>query len=93
MERILVELHIIQNFGPANLNRDDTGMPKECIFGGHPRARHLKPVPQACGEGGLCQPRSPPAGSPRGSHEETCNRACRTPRGRGQRPGHWPGRS
>ena len=34
-----VELHIIQNFAPANLNSDDTGMPKECIFGGHLRAR------------------------------------------------------
>ena len=36
---MIVELHILQNFAPANLNRDDTGMPKECEFGGYRRAR------------------------------------------------------
>jgi CRISPR system Cascade subunit CasC len=36
---MLVELHIIQNFAPANLNRDDTGSPKDCEFGGYRRAR------------------------------------------------------
>ena len=39
MEKILVELHAIQNFAPANLNRDDLGAPKECMFGGRQRAR------------------------------------------------------
>jgi len=34
-----VELHIIQNFPPSNLNRDDTGQPKGTDFGGLPRAR------------------------------------------------------
>lgn len=34
-----IELHILQNFAPANLNRDDTGSPKDCEFGGHRRAR------------------------------------------------------
>jgi len=34
-----VELHILQNFPPANLNRDDTGSPKDCEFGGERRAR------------------------------------------------------
>lgn len=34
-----VELHLLQNFAPANLNRDDTGAPKDCEFGGHRRAR------------------------------------------------------
>lgn len=34
-----VELHILQNFPPANLNRDDTGSPKDCEFGGVRRAR------------------------------------------------------
>jgi CRISPR system Cascade subunit CasC len=34
-----VELHLIQNFPPANLNRDDTGTPKDCEFGGERRAR------------------------------------------------------
>ncbi len=36
---MLLELHIIQNFAPANLNRDDSGMPKDCEFGGYRRAR------------------------------------------------------
>ncbi|MBL8191347.1 MAG: type I-E CRISPR-associated protein Cas7/Cse4/CasC [Acidobacteria bacterium] len=34
-----VELHILQNFAPSNLNRDDTGTPKSCEFGGYRRAR------------------------------------------------------
>lgn len=34
-----VELHILQNFAPSNLNRDDTGSPKSCEFGGYRRAR------------------------------------------------------
>lgn len=34
-----VELHILQNFAPSNLNRDDTNSPKECQFGGYRRAR------------------------------------------------------
>jgi CRISPR system Cascade subunit CasC len=36
---MFIELHLIQNFVPANLNRDDTGSPKDCEFGGHRRAR------------------------------------------------------
>jgi CRISPR system Cascade subunit CasC len=36
---VFVELHIIQNFAPSNLNRDDTGSPKECEFGGYRRGR------------------------------------------------------
>ena len=36
---MFVELHMIQNFAPSNLNRDDTGSPKECEFGGYRRAR------------------------------------------------------
>lgn len=34
-----IELHIIQNFAPSNLNRDDTNAPKDCEFGGVRRAR------------------------------------------------------
>lgn len=34
-----LELHIIQNFPPHNLNRDDAGAPKDTEFGGHRRAR------------------------------------------------------
>lgn len=34
-----IETHIIQNFVPANLNRDDTNTPKDCEFGGVRRAR------------------------------------------------------
>ncbi len=36
---MFVELHLIQSFGPSNLNRDDTNSPKDCEFGGHRRAR------------------------------------------------------
>ena len=38
-KRVFVELHMLQNFAPANLNRDDTGAPKDCEFGGYRRAR------------------------------------------------------
>jgi len=34
-----LELHLLQNFAPSNLNRDDTGSPKSCDFGGYRRAR------------------------------------------------------
>ncbi len=34
-----IELHVLQNFAPSNLNRDDTGAPKDCEFGGSRRAR------------------------------------------------------
>src|SRR5579883_810509 len=35
----LVEIHILQAIPPANLNRDDTGSPKDALFGGARRAR------------------------------------------------------
>ncbi len=38
MSRTL-EIHMIQNFAPSNLNRDDTGSPKDAFFGGSRRAR------------------------------------------------------
>ncbi len=36
---MFIELHILQNFAPSNLNRDDTGNPKDTEFGGVRRAR------------------------------------------------------
>jgi CRISPR system Cascade subunit CasC len=36
---MLIEIHMIQNHSPANLNRDDLGAPKTCVFGGATRAR------------------------------------------------------
>ncbi len=36
---MLIEVHMIQNYNPANLNRDDLGAPKTAIFGGVTRAR------------------------------------------------------
>ncbi len=36
---MILELHVLQNIAPANLNRDDTGSPKDAIFGGYRRAR------------------------------------------------------
>ena len=37
--KILIEIHVLQNFAPSNLNRDDTGAPKDAFFGGTRRAR------------------------------------------------------
>jgi CRISPR system Cascade subunit CasC len=34
-----LEMHVLQNFAPNNLNRDDTGAPKDAMFGGVRRAR------------------------------------------------------
>ncbi len=36
---MFIELHMLQNFAPSNLNRDDTNNPKDCYFGGVRRAR------------------------------------------------------
>ena len=36
---LFIEFHLIQNFAPSNLNRDDTGAPKDAVFGGYRRAR------------------------------------------------------
>lgn len=36
---LLAEFHLLQNFAPSNLNRDDTGAPKDAVFGGVRRAR------------------------------------------------------
>lgn len=37
--KTLIEIHTLQNFAPSNLNRDDTGAPKDAFFGGTRRAR------------------------------------------------------
>lgn len=36
---MIIEFHIIQNFGPSNLNSEETGAPKDCVFGGVRRGR------------------------------------------------------
>lgn len=36
---MLIEIHMLKNYGPSNLNRDDTGSPKSCIFGSVQRGR------------------------------------------------------
>jgi len=36
---LFAEFHLIQSFAPSNLNRDDTGAPKDAVFGGYRRAR------------------------------------------------------
>jgi CRISPR system Cascade subunit CasC len=43
---VKIEVHLIQNFAPSNLNRDDTGQPKSATFGGFRRAR----VSSQCGK-------------------------------------------
>lgn len=37
--KTMIEIHAVQNFAPSNLNRDDTGAPKDAFFGGTRRAR------------------------------------------------------
>lgn len=60
---MLVEIHLLQNFPPSCLNRDDLNSPKECEFGGHRRARvssqclkrsirHSEPFAEAVGPSG-----------------------------------------
>ncbi len=39
MNPLKIELHLLQNFPPSCLNRDDTNTPKTCEFGGVTRAR------------------------------------------------------
>ena len=34
-----LDVHLLQSFPPSNLNRDDTGSPKDAVFGGVRRAR------------------------------------------------------
>lgn len=36
---MLYEIHILKNYPPTNLNRDDSGSPKTCVFGGVTRGR------------------------------------------------------
>jgi CRISPR system Cascade subunit CasC len=36
---MLIEIHMLKNYPPTNLNRDDSGMPKTCLFGGVQRGR------------------------------------------------------
>lgn len=39
MNRIYLDLHVIQSVPPSNINRDDTGSPKTAQYGGVSRAR------------------------------------------------------
>ena len=36
---MLIEVHMLKNYPPVNLNRDDSGAPKSCFFGGVQRGR------------------------------------------------------
>lgn len=36
---IYVDLHIVQDLPPSNINRDDNGTPKQAVYGGVPRLR------------------------------------------------------
>lgn len=36
---MLIQIHLLQNYAPSNLNRDDTGAPKDTVFGGTRRGR------------------------------------------------------
>ncbi len=43
---VKIEVHLIQNFAPSNLNRDETGQPKSAYFGNVRRAR----ISSQCGK-------------------------------------------
>jgi len=36
---MFIQFHMLQSMPPGNLNRDETGQPKKCVFGGVTRAR------------------------------------------------------
>lgn len=36
---MLMEVHMLKNYPATNLNRDETGSPKTCLFGGYTRGR------------------------------------------------------
>lgn len=36
---MLYEIHMLKNYPPVNLNRDESGAPKSCMFGGTARSR------------------------------------------------------
>ena len=36
---MMLEFHMLKNYPPVNLNRDDSGAPKSCFFGGVMRGR------------------------------------------------------
>lgn len=36
---MLIQIHMLQNHAPSNLNRDDSGSPKSAVFGGYQRGR------------------------------------------------------
>ena len=36
---MLIEVHMLKNYPPVNLNRDESGAPKSCFFGGVQRGR------------------------------------------------------
>jgi CRISPR system Cascade subunit CasC len=36
---MFIQIHILQSMPPGNVNRDDSGQPKKCIFGGVTRGR------------------------------------------------------
>jgi CRISPR system Cascade subunit CasC len=39
MKTMLIQIHMLQNYAPSNLNRDDTGSPKSAFFGEVQRGR------------------------------------------------------
>jgi CRISPR system Cascade subunit CasC len=59
---LFIEFHLIQNFAPSNLNRDDTGAPKDAVFGGYRRARvssqcFKRAIRMAVRDQGMIEPR------------------------------------
>ena len=73
---MLFEIHMLKNFPATNLNRDETGAPKTCYFGGSQRGRIssqcLKRTVRCTGKPGMALPQPPGDG---------CQEAARNERG------------
>jgi hypothetical protein len=91
---VFLELHLLQNFAPSCLNRDDTNAPKDAEFGGYRRARIsrqvgvLLPVFGECCTVARARGVSPSPGLPRGARSAPARPAPaaasgRVPRRRG----------
>lgn len=44
---MLFEIHMLKNFPSTNLNRDETGAPKDLLFRREPARAYFQPVSQA----------------------------------------------
>ena len=43
---MLIEIHMLKNYGPANLNRDDTNAPRDMYVWRSPASENFQSVPE-----------------------------------------------